>query len=71
MCLTFPLPDTITAHKSTLQATITKHIKGELTLKWPKWDHFSLLKLIYLHMQLEKAGYKINQSEAYFNLLRF
>ena len=26
--------------------------------KWPKWGHFTLPKLVYLHIQLEKGGYK-------------
>ena len=67
----FPLPDMVKKNINTLQAILIKCAKGDLTLKWPKQGNFSLPKLEYLHMQLEKPAIKLNnQQEAYFTILR-
>ena len=50
------LPDIIRAYRSTLPGMLVKHAKGDLTLKKPKGCDFSLPKLVYLHMQLEKPA---------------
>ena len=33
---TFPLLDIVGVYKPTLQAMLIKHVKGDLSLKWPK-----------------------------------
>lgn len=37
--------------------------KDNLSLRWLKWGTFDLPKLVYLQVQLEKAGYKMKLPE--------
>ena len=45
------------AHTCKYLVNYRNYTKRDLNLKWPNWVAFDISKLIFLHAQLEKAGY--------------
>ena len=44
-------------HTSKYLVNWRNYTERDLNLKWPNWVAFDISKLIFLHAQLEKAGY--------------